>query len=121
MTDFLADLALASAAFGAAAFCLVLSRRLARLSQSDEGLGASLATLAAQSGELTAAVEDANAKAAAAADCMTRLEAAVARADDAAHRLELLMAAADAPPPPPDALLKKPDGPIFRRTAPEVA
>lgn len=125
MTGFLADLLLGCAAFGAAAYCLVLSRRLARLRGTETGIGASLAALAGQTEELAQASADALRKAEEVAGRIAALDAAIARADGAARRLELLMAASEAGPPdapsaPPPAP-EGPQGPIFRRRAPVAA
>ncbi len=53
----LADLLLMAAAFGAASYCYVLSRRLTRLSSFDKGLGGAIAVLSAQVDEMKAALE----------------------------------------------------------------
>lgn len=114
MSAFAADVVLACAAFGAAVFCLVLSRRLARLGRSDAGLGASLAALAEQSHDLSEAVAEAGRRAAHADERIAGLKDTIDRAEAVARRLELLMAAADAPEPRAERPAA-PAAPIFRR------
>ena len=54
--DFLADILLASAALCAAAYCVVLSRRLQKLSTLDGQVGGAIAVLSKQVDELTSAL-----------------------------------------------------------------
>lgn len=88
--DFLADLLLASGAFGAAAYCLVLARRLRALTRLDSGMGSAIALLSAQVDELARALAATRAAAQAASG---GLSAQTERAEGAARRLELLIAA----------------------------
>lgn len=87
---FLSDLLLAAGAFGAAVFCLVLSRRLKALTALDSGMGAAIAVLSAQVDDLTRALKAAQD---AAQGTAGRLSAQTERAEAAARRLELLVAA----------------------------
>lgn len=87
---FLSDLLLAAGAFGAAAFCLVLSRRLKALTALDSGMGAAIAVLSAQVDDLTRALKAAQEVA---QGTSGRLAAQTERAEAAARRLELLVAA----------------------------
>ncbi len=86
---FLSDLLLASAAFGAAVYCFVLSRRLTALTRLDSGMGGAIALLSAQVDDLTRALAQARDTAGAGKD---ELEKLVARAEAAGQRLELLLA-----------------------------
>jgi len=88
--DFLSDLFIAAGAFGAAVYCLVLSRRLKTLTALDSGMGNAIAILSAQVDELNTALTDARAVAQSSSG---RLQAQTERADSAARRLELLIAA----------------------------
>ena len=53
-----ADALLILASLGAAAFCLILSRRLTRLSSIDNGLGGAIAVLSAQVDDMNKALAD---------------------------------------------------------------
>lgn len=96
----IADILMLGGVLAAAGYCLVLSRRLRQLARLDRGMGAAIATLSRQVGELTAALEQTRDVADSA---RSGLDAATARADTARHRLEVLVAAADTAPPPPRA------------------
>jgi hypothetical protein len=87
---FLSDLLLAAGAFGAAIFCLVLSRRLRALTTLDGGMGTAIAVLSGQVDDLTRALHSAQE---AAQGISGRLVAQTDRAEAAAQRLELLVAA----------------------------
>ena len=95
---FLSDLLLATGAIGAAAFCLVLSRRLRALTTLDSGMGRAIATLSAQVDDLAGALKAAQQTSRAAAG---KLDTQTRRAEAACRRLELLMAALHDLPPPP--------------------
>ncbi|WP_071798098.1 hypothetical protein [Natronohydrobacter thiooxidans] len=93
------DMAIALAALLAAAYCMVLSRRLRAFTRLDGDVGKAIAILSQQVDALSRALHQAektNAQASSA------LDAQIARADATARRLELMMAAhqghATAPP-----------------------
>lgn len=86
---FLSDILLASGAFAAAIYCLVLSRRLKALTKLDSGMGAAIAVLSVQVDELKAALAGARETA---QGMSGRLGAQTERAEAAARRLELLIA-----------------------------
>lgn len=88
--SFLSDLLLAGGAFGAALFCLILSRRLKALTALDSGMGAAVAVLSAQVDDLAKAIRRAQDAAEGSAG---RLSAQTVRAEAACRRLELLVAA----------------------------
>lgn len=102
----IADIFLAAGALGAAIYCLVLSRRLARFSDLEKGMGGAIAVLSVQVDDMTKALSKAQGTASTA---QTDLDAVSARAEAAAQRLELLLASmhdlpaattAPAAPPP---------------------
>ena len=85
----LSDILLGAGAFGAALYCLVLSRRLRRLNDLEGGVGGAVAVLSAQVDDLTRTL--ARAEAAARAQVASLAESS-GRAEAAGQRLELLMA-----------------------------
>lgn len=87
--SFLADITLAGAAFAAAFYCLILSRRLRKFTDLESGVGNAVALLAVRSGEMDKTVKAAQATA---AQSVKRLEEVSARAEAAARHLELLVA-----------------------------
>lgn len=87
--NFLSDILLASAAVGAAVFCLVLSRRLNALTSLDSGMGKAIAVLSAQVDELSRALRAAQHTSRVAVE---KLETQTQRAEAACRHLELLMA-----------------------------
>lgn len=92
---FVFDIAIAFGAFVAAAYCMVLSRRLRALSQLDGDVGAAIAVLSQQVDALTRALQ-------AASQASTQAEASLAltitRAETATRNLELMLAAGRAAP-----------------------
>lgn len=85
----IADLLLASGAFGAAFYCFILSRRLKRFTDLENGVGGAVALLSAQVDDLGRALSRAQE---AAQSTRTRLSDQVRKADATAQRLELLVA-----------------------------
>ena len=98
--ELVADVLLAAGAFGAALYCLVLARRLARFTTLENGMGGAIAVLSAQVDEMTRALAQAQA---AAGDSTRRLETLTRRAEAAGGKLELLVAAMHDLPAPPAA------------------
>lgn len=93
---FVLDILIGLSALLAAAYCLLLSRRLRAFTRLDGDVGKAIAVLSQQVDALTNALraaEQSNARA------DTALEQQIARADATARKLELLMAAQHAPPP----------------------
>jgi len=93
--SFLIDIVIATAALLAAAYCMLLSRRLRALTRLDGDVGKAIAILSHQVDELTKALRAAelsNSRA------NTALDQQIERADATARRLELLMAAHHASP-----------------------
>lgn len=93
---FFLDMLIALSALLAAAYCLLLSRRLRAFTRLDGDVGKAIAVLSQQVDALTNALraaEQSNARA------DTALEQQIARADATARKLELLMAAQHMPGP----------------------
>lgn len=93
--SFLIDIVIATAALLAAAYCMLLSRRLRALTRLDGDVGKAIAVLSHQVDELTKALhaaEQSNNRA------NTALDQQIERADATARRLELMMAAHQASP-----------------------
>ncbi|MCL4674826.1 MAG: hypothetical protein KJZ59_02070 [Pararhodobacter sp.] len=87
--NFLSDLLLAAAAFGAAAYCFILSRRLTALGSLEGGMGSAIAILSSQVDDLTRLLKTAQQTA---GSTGSQLGDQTARAEAVARRLELLMA-----------------------------
>lgn len=94
----IADILIFAGAVGAGIYCFVLSRRLSRFSDLEQGMGGAVAVLSVQVDEMTKALAAAQKTAGASA---AKLEELTERAEDAASRLELMMASLhDAPAAP---------------------
>lgn len=93
--EIIADIAIGSGALLAAAYCMLLSRRLRALTRLDGDVGRAIALLSSQVDQMTKALSNAEAGTAARAQS---LSTQIAAAEQAARRLELLMAA-DRPQP----------------------
>ncbi len=78
------------AGFGAAFYCLILSRRIRRLSNLDSGLGAAIAGLSTQVEEMRRTLDSARSISGKTQKELTQM---TARAEIAAGRLELLLVA----------------------------
>lgn len=87
-----ADALLILASLGAAIFCLVLSRRLTRLSSIDTGLGGAIAVLSAQVDDMNSALVAMKTGSASAAE---RLEELNREARQLTEELELMFSACD--------------------------
>jgi hypothetical protein len=106
----LADFLLAAGAIAACTYCLVLSRRLRRFTDLEDGVGGAVAVLAGQVDDLSRTF--------AGAQSATRNTAATLgevcdRAEAAGRRIELLLAAMHDLPDPQAATL--PAMPVFHR------
>lgn len=110
--DWVSDVLLLSGALGAALYCAMLSRRLRRFTDLEEGVGSAVAQLALQAEELEQALGRAGG---AAEDQAARIDSASARAEAAARRLELLMASMHDLPEPPGTEMpeRAPAKPVF--------
>lgn len=85
----IADILMVAGTLGAAAYCLVLSRRLQRFTRLDDGVGGAIAVLSAQVDDMTRALREART---AADRSEAALAAQTARAERATERLSLMMA-----------------------------
>lgn len=104
----ISDILLAAGAFGAGLYCMVLARRLTRFTDLEKGVGGAVAVLSSQVDDMTRSVVAAQKSAAASA---ARLEALTVRAEEAEHRLELMIAAMHDLPEPLPKSIRKPDFP----------
>jgi hypothetical protein len=137
MISFLTDILLALAAFGAAFYCMRLSKRLQKLTSFDDGLGGAIAVLSAQVDDMNKVLEQVKAGS---GDAAARLETLTTEARTLAEELEIVMAACHdltgpletGPSPAPtapilDAIMNEtssvaaPDAPVFgsRRSQPD--
>lgn len=103
--EYVSDLILAAASLGAAAYCVVLSRRLKALGSLEGGMGTAIAVLSSQVDDLTRSLKGAQD---AAGRTGGRLDAQASRAEAVARKLELLLASMhdlpeEAPAPAPAA------------------
>ena len=85
----IADILLVAAALGATFYCVVLSRRLNRFTDLENGVGGAIAALSAQVDDMTRTLQSAQGSASASANSLGQL---TGKAEDAARRLELLVA-----------------------------
>ncbi len=88
--SYAADVLLIIATLGAGIFCLILSRRLTRLSRIDNGLGGAIAVLSAQVDDMSKALAETKTGSEGSAQ---RLEALNTEAKTLLEELELVMAA----------------------------
>lgn len=112
--EFIADILLVAGALGAGLYCFVLSRRLTRFTDLENGVGAAVAVLSVQVTELQAALEAAQRIATHSSDT---LESLTKRAEDSAKRLELMVAALHDLPSDPAPSPPQPENPVFARHA----
>lgn len=87
--DLIADALLAAGAVGAAIYCIVLSRRLKRFNNLQNGMGGAVAVLSAQVDDMTKTLEQARSAAGNSAEQLLDL---TTRAEAASRKLELMMA-----------------------------
>ena len=97
--ELIANVLLGAGALGAAAYCLVLARRLTRFNQLETGMGGAIAVLSAQVDDMTKALQRAQSTASTSSATLTAL---AERSEKAAERLELLLASMHGLPEPGD-------------------
>jgi len=85
-----ADILMILASGGAAVYCLILSRRLSRLTSFDQGIGGAIAVLSSQVDEMKSALAEAKAGTDGAGQHLNDL---VCQARDISGELELMIAA----------------------------
>jgi hypothetical protein len=88
--DYFADIFLGAGALAAAFYCLVLSRKLARLSGLDQDLGNAIAVLSKQVDDMTQVLGEAKV---AAGQSSAQLDQMTNRAEDVAGKLEIMLSA----------------------------
>lgn len=87
--NLIADILLAAGALGAMIYCIVLARRLRRLTGLESGMAGAIAVFSAQVDDLTRALDSARDAAQGSVDS---LAARTRRAEEAAARIDLLLA-----------------------------
>lgn len=87
--NLIADMLLIAGALGAAFYCYILSRRLTRFTNLENGMGGAVAVLSVQVDEMTKALAEAQKTAKGSA---ASLEGLTERAEAAAARIELVLA-----------------------------
>ena len=87
--DILTDIMVGVGAIGAAIYCLILSKRLRRFNNLQNGMGGAVAVLSAQVDDMTKMLTNAQDAAGQSAIILTDL---TERAESAARKLELMMA-----------------------------
>ncbi|MBT2131658.1 hypothetical protein KKW20_11085 [Planktotalea lamellibrachiae] len=87
--DLIADTLMAAGALGAAIYCIVLSRRLKRFNNLQNGMGGAVAVLSAQVDDMTKTLIKAQSAAGKSAEQLGDL---TQRAEAASRKLELMMA-----------------------------
>lgn len=85
-----ADILVIFASLGAMAYCMVLSRRLSRLTSFDKGLGGAIAVMSSQVDEMKAALKEAKSGSDGAG---TQLHELVHQAREISSELEMMIAA----------------------------
>jgi methyl-accepting chemotaxis protein len=87
--DIIADILLIAGALAAAAYCIILSRRLKQLNDLEKGVGGAIAVLSAQVDDMTKTLSVAQKAATGSNDSLSSL---TERAEEVSKRLELLVA-----------------------------
>ncbi|MCB1338786.1 MAG: hypothetical protein KDK10_15475 [Maritimibacter sp.] len=97
IVSMLSDILLGAGALGAAAYCVVLARRLKRFNNLENGVGGAVALLSAQVDDMTRTLDLARKAAGHSSDTLTAL---TERAERASHKLELMLASLNDLPDP---------------------
>jgi hypothetical protein len=87
--ELVADILLIAGALGAGVYCVVLSRRLNRFTNLENGVGGAIAVLSSHVDDMTKALDVARTATSSSAES---LESLTGRAEGVAQRLELLVA-----------------------------
>ena len=109
--DYFADIFLGAGALAAAFYCLVLSRKLSRLSGLDQDLGSAIAVLSKQVDEMTNVLNDAKHTAGQSAE---QLQTMTARAEDVAGKLEIMLGALEELPDLSDSVEPQVSAPVLQ-------
>lgn len=115
----IADILMIAGALGAALYCVVLSRRLSKFTNLEDGVGGAISGLSVQVTDMTRTLDRAQS---AAESSSKSLEDSTRRAEAAARRLEMLLASLHDLPEPASAPgtvkdVAKTVGPTFLRAA----
>ncbi len=124
--ELIADILLVAGALGAGLYCFVLSRRLKRFTDLEQGVGGAVAVLSTQAEELKKSLDSARA---ASDQSGNELKELTERAQSVAQRLELMMASMHdvipeekaAPEPPAPEVSSEPDEEAEGAAEPEEA
>ncbi len=115
----LADILLAAGAVGAGLYCLVLSRRLKKFTDLENGVGGAVAVLAVQVNDLEKSLDQAKSAASLSVNTLSDVNK---RAEASARKLELLIASLhDISPEVPPVKVTKAIDPFFVRDAKQMA
>ncbi len=122
--ELIADILLVAGALGAGLYCFVLSRRLKRFTDLEQGVGGAVAVLSTQAEELKKSLDSARAASDQSGDELKEL---TERAQSVAQRLELMMASMHdvipeekaAPEPPAPEVSLEPDEEAEGKAEPE--
>lgn len=102
--ELISDILLLAGAFGAAVYCMILSRRVQKFTSLEDGMGGAVAVLSAQVDSMTKVLETARTSAAGSTQSLKDL---TDRAEQVSRQLEVLVASlhdlpvADPRPQPP--------------------
>lgn len=88
--DYFADIFLGAGALAAAFYCLILSRKLSKLSGLDQDLGTAIAVLSKQVDDMTRVLAEAKEAAGASSAQLSQM---TERAEDVAGKLEIMLGA----------------------------
>lgn len=89
MLTMIADMLLVAGALGAGLYCFVLSRRLRKFNDLEQGVGGAVAVLSSQVDDLTQTLKSAQTAAVHSTDSLSEL---TERAEGVSRRLEMMMA-----------------------------
>lgn len=85
----IADIFMIAGAFGAAVYCIILSKRLAKLQDLEQGVGGAVSVLSSQVNDLSKTLENARQSADSSNDSLKDL---TERAENVSSKIELLLA-----------------------------
>lgn len=107
--NLIADILLVAGVLGASLYCFVLSRRLQKFNDLEQGVGGAVAVLSMQVDDMTKTLKEAQTAAISSTDSLGEL---TGRAETAARRLELLVASMHDLPAPPETQPHKTSAPV---------
>lgn len=101
--NIIADILLVVGAMTTAVYCIVLSKRLRKFTDLEQGVGGAIAVLSLQVDDMTKTLEKARISATESSESLNRL---TERAEAAARQLELLVASMHDIPTPPEPVIE---------------